>query len=403
MTISTEDAFKQLEELHRNRYQIAKDQHDALVADVKSKRTLRTELQSVVTKANELLALTRGQGLGIGVSEQETEQASVRLSEVSSALETLEAKLKDTPPPRLHDDGMRWQLKQTIVAQELNTVEVVSNWDEIWRTLPVEIHADAHAHPKSVTQKLPRGISVTLSILNGENHYVRGAIPEALRWANPLNPTQSEKLKVAEVYLCDGVRLGLWSTKFYRRVRVPYPRYGESDTTTEEIDYSDEADDLGLIYQEIIGKADGALDLAADYSDNAALAVLQAKVLDLCSTDSKFKRVTTLTTDAVAQAIRQSWMEFTNAPWNSSIVGPLAILKHGLEGKMRARFWCNEYKGNYCYVFRTRDHNWIRGRIWIDPQCRGGSDVIAGTYDYHRGFCTARIGSMVLTAEITDV
>lgn len=364
MTISTEDAFKQLDELQRNRYQSAKDQHDALVADVKSKRALRAELQSVVTKANELLALTRGQGLGIGVSEQETEQASVRLSEVSSELEALEAKLKDTPSPQLHHNGRLWSLQQTIVAQEWNTVGVVSNWDEIWQTLPVELYADAHAHPKSVTQKLPRGISVTLSILNGENHYVRGAIPEALQWANPSNTTQFEQPKVADVYLCDGARLGLWSTKFYRRVRVPYPRYGESDTTTEEIDYSDEADDLGVIYKEIIGKAGGALDLAADYSDNAAFAALQAKVLDLCSTDSQFKRATTLSSDAVAQAIRQPWMNFINAPWNSSIVGPLAILKHGLEERMRARFWCNEYEGNYRYVFRTRDHNWIRGQIW---------------------------------------
>ena len=75
-----------------------------------------------------------------------------------------------------------------------------------------------------------------------------------------------------------------------------------------------------------------------------------------------------LTEDEVKSEIGAYWEAFTKAPWESIVVGDLAMIKHLCERRIEVpHFWSLAIKGHYGLRVRTRDHDWIIAQIYCPP------------------------------------
>jgi hypothetical protein len=75
-----------------------------------------------------------------------------------------------------------------------------------------------------------------------------------------------------------------------------------------------------------------------------------------------------LTGAEVTAEVGAYWDAFVNAPWEGSVTGDLAMLKHLCERKLESpHVWSYSIKGHYGLRVRTRDHDWITARIYCPP------------------------------------
>ena len=79
--------------------------------------------------------------------------------------------------------------------------------------------------------------------------------------------------------------------------------------------------------------------------------------------------------DKLEDVIEPVWNAVRNAGWNETLKGPLAKLKYLCEEKVRARAWFGKYEGQFGFRFRTKDHSWLVGTIFITPVSLGSPDA----------------------------
>jgi hypothetical protein len=71
----------------------------------------------------------------------------------------------------------------------------------------------------------------------------------------------------------------------------------------------------------------------------------------------------------IADEIGAYWDAFIAAPWESTVVGSVAMIKHLCERKIETpHVWSYPIKGHYGLRVRTRDHDWIIVQIYCPPQ-----------------------------------
>ena len=76
-----------------------------------------------------------------------------------------------------------------------------------------------------------------------------------------------------------------------------------------------------------------------------------------------------LTSKQIYDEIGAYWEAFITAPWESTVVGPVAMIKHLCERKIETpHVWSYPIKGHYGLRVRTRDHDWIIVQIYCPPQ-----------------------------------
>ncbi|MCX5690045.1 MAG: hypothetical protein NTV94_09745 [Planctomycetota bacterium] len=156
---------------------------------------------------------------------------------------------------------------------------------------------------------------------------------------------------------------------------------------------------------EKIDASDRLIDLEKDYSNDALRGAVQAKVLELTTEKPLFRLDgLELTSKNTYEKIKIEWLAFVEAPWSSALEGSHAKLKYICEGGERPRFWCDGYANCYGFIVRTRDHTWIRGRIFIDdcePQPKSSLQIeVHFKKDSHWAM---KVGHMYFTAfEVRD-
>jgi len=71
----------------------------------------------------------------------------------------------------------------------------------------------------------------------------------------------------------------------------------------------------------------------------------------------------------IADEIGAYWDAFIAAPWESTVVGSVAMIKHLCERKIETpHVWSYPIKGHYGLRVRTRDHDWIIVQIYCPQQ-----------------------------------
>jgi len=109
-----------------------------------------------------------------------------------------------------------------------------------------------------------------------------------------------------------------------------------------------------------------------------------------------------LKTGEIEKRIGASFRQFVDAPWTAETKGLWANLKYYCEQGERPRFYCCEVDGAYGFRLRTRDHNWIRGRLYVVPDAlpyeSGSSDVPEIQKNYGSSVLV-RLGRLILKVE----
>jgi len=71
---------------------------------------------------------------------------------------------------------------------------------------------------------------------------------------------------------------------------------------------------------------------------------------------------------AVHEAVGAYWNAFINAPWEPTVVGDVAMIKHLCSRKIEfPHFFSFSIRGHYGLRVRTRDHDWITAQIYCPP------------------------------------
>jgi len=98
-------------------------------------------------------------------------------------------------------------------------------------------------------------------------------------------------------------------------------------------------------------------------------ALLQA-ISEVSVLESGFEhRVARLDSKQIADEIGAYWDAFIAAPWESTVVGSVAMIKHLCERKIETpHVWSYPIKGHYGLRVRTRDHDWIIVEIYCPQQ-----------------------------------
>ena len=285
----------------------------------------------------------------------------------------------------------------------------VGSLDSCWALLPVDVSKwDPAGRPLECSVRLGRNAEKTVALAGNERRFSKRFKPEALRWLpDAMTADDTEKQSGLAVqpdvltFRQPNGRLILSNTKLsWREECAKAPQYYGGRETTEyrskEDDFADVADSLGTRFDEIVEAAGGSLDLTRE-SGVALLDHLRAVVLSRTTAEPRFEPWTVeLTSAEVFELIKAHWLAFVRAPWSRELRDKFALLKYSVENGERARFWTEDFKNHFGFRLRTRDHDWITGKIFITAACEKSTKpriTIHGHGNDHSGW-TAEVAGM---------
>lgn len=172
----------------------------------------------------------------------------------------------------------------------------------------------------------------------------------------------------------------LWSTKFPSIEMVPGKvqkpdRWGTMQTEDGLVPKGMQADVSKLLeplYPAVAKRVEQAAEeFKALSKAKTPLAVrLKLAVEKVGVTESTFEsRGKRLSEGEIAKEVGAYWEAFINSPWESSIIGDVAMIKHLCERKIETpHVWSYHLKGHYGLRVRTRDHDWILAQVYCAPK-----------------------------------
>jgi hypothetical protein len=281
---------------------------------------------------------------------------------------------------------------------KLEEAEVISGLEERFKTLTVSISkTDAAGHPKECILQIGLEL-MELKIRSAGNRWCTDFHPPALRWlglrqndhahetwhvqdGDPDTATRNvgrnpEELKVwydgktEKIILSQELK---WQTTWKQQTDQWKPP--TEQTARFEDKFTDITISLVEKVDEAINAANGDLDLTSTYPDNPLLAYVREQILAQTTDISVFHTCKEqLTPKEIYERIKVEWEGFTHCPWSAQLTGVLALAKYHVENGERARFWSKNLEGHYGLRIRTRDHDWIVGEIYIDPNWKADAD-----------------------------
>jgi ribosomal protein L24E len=195
---------------------------------------------------------------------------------------------------------------------------------------------------------------------------------------------QSDRGFYARSGLCyvksEGKFYTLWSNKFPSIEMVPGKvqkpdRWGNMQTEDGLVPKGLQADVSKLLeplYPFIAKRIEKASEEFKNLSKaKTPLAVrLKEAVEKVGVTESTFEsRGKRLSEAEIAKEVGAYWEAFINSPWESTILGDVAMIKHLCERKIETpHVWSHQLKGHYGLRVRTRDHDWILAQVYCAPK-----------------------------------
>ena len=172
----------------------------------------------------------------------------------------------------------------------------------------------------------------------------------------------------------------LWSTKFPSIDRVPgkvqkADRWGTMQTEdgmVPKVLQVDVSKLLESLYPAIAKRiAHAAEEFKALSKAKTPLAVrLKEAIEKIGVSESTFEsRGKRLSEAEIAKEVGAYWEAFINSPWEGTILGDVAMIKHLCERKIETpHVWSHYLKGHYALRVRTRDHDWILAQVYCAPK-----------------------------------
>jgi hypothetical protein len=243
-----------------------------------------------------------------------------------------------------------------------------------------------------------------IRIVPPSGRYLRDFRPKELQWLPRLSPesTKESDRGISAYRSQMNAFIDVEGQLVLSKSLLRWVEYGDRiDYSTQrreskeaKQEFSEIARPLGTRFDELAGTENGQLDLAKEYPSNPVMYQLRNFVLGKTTDKPIFEPSRdTPSSSEVYKTIKSQWDLFTNCPWSSSIVDPFALLKYSVENGERVRFWQDGFKNYYGFRMRTRDHNWISGKIYIDPSSNPKSGLLRINSEAH-GHSVANIGTM---------
>jgi hypothetical protein len=260
----------------------------------------------------------------------------------------------------------------------------VDELDSCWASLPTYVSEwDTAGRPTKCTMQLGLSIEKTVALSGNERRFSRRFKPDALKWlpddaigeSEPDLRARPDRNPGMLAFRSSNGRLILTDTKLSWREEYSKPSqyYGgpeKTDQRPREEDFSDVADSLAVEFGKRVEVGGGSLDLTREFGV-PLLDHMRGVVLAATTGEPRFEPCTDeLTSPEVFELIKDRWSAFVRAPWSAELKDKLALLKYCLENGERARFWTEEFKNHFGFRLRTRDHDWIKGNIFISAPCK---------------------------------
>ena len=178
----------------------------------------------------------------------------------------------------------------------------------------------------------------------------------------------------------EGKLYALWSKKFPSIEMVPGKiqkpdRWGTMQTEDGLVPKGTQVDVSKLLeplYPFIVERVEKATKEFKSLSKaSTPLAVrLRDAVEKVGVTESTFEsRDKRLSEAEISKEVGAYWDAFINSPWESTIIGDVAMIKHLCERKIETpHVWSCNLKGHYGLRVRTRDHDWILAQVYCPPK-----------------------------------
>ena len=195
---------------------------------------------------------------------------------------------------------------------------------------------------------------------------------------------QSERGFYARSGLCyiksEGKFYTLWNTKFPSIEMVPGKvqkpdRWGNMQTEDGLVPKGMQADVSQLLepfYPHVAKQLEEAVEEFGNLSKAKTPLALHLKqaVEKVGVTESTFEiRGKRLSEAEIAKEVGAYWEAFINSPWEGTILGDVAMIKHLCERKIETpHVWSHYLKGHYALRVRTRDHDWILAQVYCAPK-----------------------------------
>ena len=376
---------------------------DRLMAEGMNKSEVELKMQEVEAKRVALVANQSGQKSTV----EEAKVARKNLEVWTSLAQLCEEKLRQVEIPELG----RIRDFQTQISAELRFEKNVAKSCRLWIGESHRPIREFELPVKSAIERIRRGV-----------------VPAALEWVPqewlPARPSSSARHVgdssvvliaakgdvLSELYF-------VWETETVVPLR-PEVHWTEIETRPRYANqWNSPLDEVSVLKKVKWGGSEAALteqlakifekwivDLDSETKD-PFLGALVEKVREATQPVDQViysKNTSVLKTGEIEKRIGASFRKFVDAPWTAKTKGLLANLKYYCEQGERPRFNSCEVEGAYGFRLRTRDHNWIRGRVYVVPDAlpyESESNDIPEINNNYGSSAMVRQGRLILSVE----
>ena len=404
--------------------QAAAEEKASLGEAIEQAEKLRKQLTLDIKKKKQLIAENAAEGVDTGTLTKKVEDLEQQVSELATEIRALRTRA-EAPDPEPPFDFRRAQLLAQLLAQHgcAEALEICE-LEECIPLLPVGIRlvtpdrhgpelsylaargllgvvVDGAGRPIWCSVGISSDLSLPVPVKPSNGHYFAGYRPPLLEWLPPDDSRERDdendenddaavveatgakflafldrrggRLLLSKVHFEVPVEEIKYNQETYKYNQETYLR--ERVFRSERCDFSDLATSLYEYLAEMLSAAGGILDMNTDYPDNPLMAHIKSRLLPVTTPSPRFRPCTErLRSEEIARRIKADWDAFVQAPWSGAITGSLAAAKHLLESGERPRFWNEAFEGAYGFRLRTRDHDWVLGKIFIAADGSPGSN-----------------------------
>ena len=394
---SKQQAQKQVDDANNHRSKLRSD-----LTDLEYDRT--TQLRD---RQNHMALLAENLRMGLESTKAILEP---KIKELDVSIEKLDSEIKEinksilevktpTPPSFEREDLFVSVLVDKLGCEEAEAVEKLE--DCFLGFEVVRITVDGFGRPTSCLVVFSSNLKKEFTIKPSGNHYWKGFRPKELEWlptdfmGDKTADTQWSKENLERNTFRRNGSKDFSDTKYqplYDKTsgsfilpvtieKVGYDAYGRiiEKRTSHADTFPEFAVSLGSVLDSLIEPAKDGLDLNDSYSAHPLLAgVCEAIIAQTSPHPLSNPSSECLASPDIFKKIKADWDGFTTCPWSGDVTGTLALLKHHVENGETVRFWSNGFEDYYGFRMRTRDHNWVRGNIFIAksiPAAKSGTPL----------------------------
>ena len=409
----------------------AQTQQKTLKAKIAAVTADRTNLENKRNGEQSFLKQAESKGLDTAKLAADIQKIDNDIAAKTEEIAAIQKEHDAVVVPTLDEKKLKREqrLAELLEVLKMSDASEVESIDDAISRLTVQIaKRDGAGRPIQCSVTFDTTLDTSLVIKPSDTHFLKSFRPELLAWLpsfpeiTTTAPDKNEEhvAQVAASAAATEAKCKVFIDRKLQSVVIPQsplrwrtknPKYEayygrESDRPSEYIDVEDKFEDVALSLSaridELTKQAGGAFDLNADYADNPLGTLLKSRIQPWTTSNPQFKpckdRPDSVT---IYKTIKSEWDAFVAAPWSEEITGTWALLKYYLENGERARFWAWGFENFYGFRLRTRDHDWIKGKLFIASHLTPAvpKECIAFSKERYGSEIVGKIGRMYLQVD----